>query len=455
MNDCATLNTHLIPLSKVVAASIVDTYSDIGNTELRFNFWAVREARKILRQSFNSGKQYATLIVNKNTNTATLPLDVRNLLFVGYIYNGQKIPIILKTTLVNDKAVKDIPCDDACPRCNQSKSICNDLTVTESTEIVTVNGSNYTLTTIKKLYNNGNYYLEKNIPYFNTVTSTVEFTTTKEFITTLDLLPCGCLATTPENLAKVETFCPDVFGCYYASCAPCDTSMGGYRVFEETGLIQLESRFKSDKLYIEYSGFMPKLNGQLAVPEVAFEVIVEGVKLRAIKNKNNVSLRNIQWQTLEYNKVRSAMDKELGAISLDRILQAITLTPKFDISWERRYDFCGVSPVATQVDAPVDCETSSTITNTNNNDNMPFTYLAPFALSVIVDNGGGSPVSNTFSWTSLQLVNALNVETIVVNNNIESKAKGEFTFDSATGTIVRVNPFQPADVIIFSFAKYI
>ena len=447
------IDKTLIPVSKVVAAALVDTYGDIGKTEHRFSFLATREAKKILRQSFNSGVRFGTLLVNKNTNTATLPLDVNKLLFVGYIRNGKKIPIRQRLDLVGE--IEDIPCVDACPKCNQSKSICEDLTVTESEEIVTINGSNYVEVTVKRFYENGNYYLEKTIPYLNTVTDSVEYTTTKKFITALDLKDCGCLETSLENINKVEAFCPDVYGRYYTDCGTCNTNAGGYTLLEELGLIQLQRSFPNERVYIEYSGFLPKTNGQICVPEVAFEVIVEGTKLRAIKDKMNIPAVRIQMQHQFYKDARSAMDKEMGAISIDLIIQAFSTIPKFDMPWYETYD-CGVAPVASIIKSEASCK-STALSSPINTSGGGFSgmYLAPFAFNVIVGNGSGTPIQGSNSWTSAQLVGALNMEFILVDNNTESKAKGQFTFDPVTGTINRFNSFQTNEVVIFNFAKYI
>lgn len=455
-NTCTDQNTTLIPLSKVVSAAIVDTGSEIGAVEQTYSHWAAREIKKLMRQTLRVGKRYVTLNVNKNTYTATLPADFGQEMFIGYLdAHGTKIPIPLRPELTNSASIKDIPCDDACPKCSQSKSICSDLTVTESTEQVIVDGNNYTKTIIKKFYSNGNYYLETTIPYYNFVTETVEYTTTKEFITELDLKDCGCLETTTENLEKVRACCPDVYNSYYNGCsAACDTGTGGYRILEELGLIQLSRKFTPDKLYVEYTGFLPKVNGQLAIPEVAFETAVAGVKLRAIQDKKNVNLGEKQFQFNMYRTVRGNMNKELGRIGIDNILQAAALMPKFDIGYDFNIDSCGTSPVVTALVssvAPSVCEVISNTCNTGNGTK----HITPFQLSVIAGNGGGNPVVDAFSWQNNGLIGAINVNYILVNNNNESADRGDFTFDSATGTLTRINPFQVGDVIIIPFAKLV
>lgn len=450
MTEC--INNTLIPLSKVVSAALVDTYADYGQSYQMYSHWAARRFKTLARQSLKLGKRYAKLTVNKNTHTATLPADFKQELFIGYLNrHGYKIGLPLRTEFTNAASISKIEASDPCRKCSQSKSICDELTITESEETVVVNGSNYTLTTIKKLYSNGNYYLEKTIPYYNTVTHTVQYTTTKEFIDTIELMDCGCPEKTHENIEKIRCCCESVYGNYYAQYYhSCDTAIGGYRIMEDIGLIQLDRKFTLDELYIEYTGFLPKINGQLAIPEIAFETVVKGVVEDAIASKRNVGLGEKQWHHQRYLSARSAMDKELGLVSLDQIMQAVSLIPKFDVSYRFRMDICGAQPQVTQLSICLPSDTAcSTISGGSA---TSLRYLAPFEISYVVPS---DTLPNTFTFTSSELIGALNLNAIIVNNNNETKDYGDFTFDATAGTITRVNPFIPGNVIIIPFAKYV
>ena len=446
---------NLIPLSSVISAALMDTYADYGQSYQSYAHWAGRRYKSLVRQSLKVGKRYATLAVNKNTHTATLPPDFKKDLFVGYLNgNNQKVALPRRYQLATTSIIENYECVDPCPKCSQSKSICDELTVTQKSETVTIQGNPYLITSIKKLYNNGNYYLEKTIPYYNTVTLTVEYTTTKEFIAEISLKECGCPETTQENIDKIRVCCPDVYGNYYTSCSSdCDTSLGGYNVLEEQGLIQLDRKFTADKLYIEYLGFLPKVNGQYAVPEVAFETIVKGVVIDALAGKRNVSLGEKQLHEMRYRVARSAMDKEMGLIGLDQIMQSISLIPKFDVSYKFRMDNGGCEAQPTLIQNTVKADTETSCNNTTGSGLL--SYLAPFSLSLIVGVSTNSPIVGSFSYTNAAFIGATNLNYIVVNNNNESKDRGDFTFNSATGTITRVNPNQQDDVIIYPYAKII
>lgn len=228
----------MVPLHKVVAAAIIDSGEDAGKTEAYYFHWAAREFKSLNRKILKTSNGKVSLPVNFNTRTATLPADFMHETFVGYISGGQKVPLTMNHKLVDTQNVVEAECINYCPRCNQDKAICEDLQVTEEVNLITINGTAYEQKIVKKLYPNGDYYLETTNPFYNVATATVVYKTAKKFIANLDLKPCGCLETTNENLTTLSTFCPDVYGCYYATCSPsCDVDNGSYRIFEETGLL--------------------------------------------------------------------------------------------------------------------------------------------------------------------------------------------------------------------------
>lgn len=451
---------NLIPLSNVISAALMDTKADYGQAYQSYAHWAARRYKTLARQTLKTGKRYATLTVNKNTHTATLPPDFKKELFVGYLNSDfHKVALPRRYQLANISVIENIEVADPCPKCSQSKSICDDLTVTKADEVIIVNGGSYTITTVKKLYSNGNYYLEKTFPYYNTITQTVEYTTTKKFIAEIALKDCGCPMQTNENIETIKYHCPDVYCNYYAHCDGCDTAIGGYNILEQSGLIQLDRKFTADKLYIEYLGFLPKLNGQYAMPEMAFETVVKGTVVDALSASKTTLSWQMQYAESRYKTARSALDKEMGLVSLDAIMQSISLIPKFDVSYRFRMDRTGSVATPEVVSAAVKDEAciAAASAATGGGSSSPKNYIAPFSLSVIVGNGANSPQSGVFTFTSPSLVGALNINHIIVNNNNESKDYGDFAFDTATGTLTKTNgnAFQLGDVIIIPYAKII
>lgn len=320
----------MVPLSKVVAASIIDVYGDIGRTQQLHTHWAARGLKKLYQENLPYISRRVLLPVNKNTNTASLPVGFSYETFVGFIENGEKVSLSSNPDLINESSI-EIAEEDICPRCKQDLGICEDLVVTEDLKNITINGTVYQETVTKKLYPNGDYYLETLSPVLNIGSQDIEYVTKKEFIVNFDLNSCGCPQNTSDNVVKIEQYCPDVYSCYYLPCGCNRRTSGTYRIFEETGLLQLESTFNHDKVYVEYKSFLSKINGAYMVPEVAFETLVEWTKFKSIQGRNNISTFDKRWQKQNYIDERRNMEKAMGKVNLKVIVEASRTLPIFDI----------------------------------------------------------------------------------------------------------------------------
>jgi len=330
-NECKSELRNLTPLSRVVRAAIVDSYEDIGKAEELYSFWAARGLRKLLRESLRVGSRKILLHVNQNTKTATLPVDFKTETFVGIINpSGLKEPLLQNNEIVDALSIIEQDCDtNKCEQCHQEKGICEELEITQSEKNVVLSGITYKQTILKKLQPNGDYTLETTTPVLNVETELVEYVVSSEFIAHFDKKVCGCLETTDENIEKIKCCCDSVYYNYYASRCACSKQYGSYKIFEETGRIQLDNWFPFDKVYLEYIGFMPKIRGDYYIPEVAFETLVNWTKFKSVENKPNIPLSVRNWHWDRYRVERANMDKELGRINLSIVIAAIGLTPKF------------------------------------------------------------------------------------------------------------------------------
>lgn len=456
-------NTNTVPIHKVVAAAMVDSYSDISQAgvQQKMQHWVCRGFRKINNEVLKTGKRSANIYINPNTKTGTLPPDFGGLLFAGVINSvGEKIPIRLKTDLTDTNNIQDLTeCVDKCPKCSQDKAICNDLSITEDTVIIVINGENYEQTITKKLYPNGDYYLETRIPVLNLETSVVEYVTQKEFIVKLDLKDCGCIEESESNIAAIRCNFSQVYCNYFAPC--CGISLDvGYQIFEETGLIKFSANFPFTQAYIEYRGFLPKKNGQYHVPEVAFETLVEWIKFKEVDGKKNHPDK--KWRLEQYKRERANMEKTIGTnFTLEMILDVIMRTPKFD--WYSPNDLCNTpilisTPTVeeTPVCTPASGSSATVVT-------ASYQYV-PFSIAVVAGNGAGTPTPGLNYYQNDKLKgNPIGINYIIVNNGNETEAAQQYTIDTTTGTLYRwqgdgITPqlWQSADVLIVPpFTKYI
>ena len=482
--NCNTELKRTVPLKKVVAAAIVDLHEDMGRLEQIATHHAARGLKKITRETLKTGLKRVTLTVNQSTRSAILPPDFESEEGV-YIINekGFKVPLKLNNKIVDHKNIEDIPCEDKCPVCSQDLAICDDLTVTESTVYVNVNGITAQQTVIKKCYPNGDFYLETRIPVWDVETSGIIYTTTKEFIVALDLKDCGCIDDTEANIENIRCLCPDVWCTYYAPCDnSCIVDYGGYRIFEETGMIYFDNPTKFIKVYLEYWGYMVKKNGQYHVPEVAFETLVEYTKHKWVQNKKNIP----RWERIDqfeaYRRERSSMEKLIGRIGLSQIIQAIGLIPKFDLDYNPEmwcsgevvsYNTIGAASSDTSASSSSSSSSSSASTSETEGCNDGVTdpqtcpcpplpaIKTPFQLAVVAGVGSG-PTAGTHIYTTTVLENALDVNLIIVNNTPETEKALQFTFDATTGTLRRFqgdgttpNQWQGGDILIINYSKII
>jgi hypothetical protein len=273
------------------------------------------------------------LPVNKNTMTALLPLDFDEEVFIGYIDKGIRVPIYYNKDLVNEASINLISPENECSVCHSDTSLTNSLDVSETVNVIQINGSNYDETVKKTVMANGDYWIEKTSPYWDSVDSSVKFSTTKELITTFETSKCGCIKDTHENQCKVKEFAPAVHSCYFTSkTCSCSNTAGSFKIFEETGVIQLSSNFNKEHLYLEYSTFMPKVRGEYMVPAVAFETLVAWVKFKSVENKKSVGLGDRQWHLKRYTDERSNMNKIRRRVKISTILHYAMSVPKFDIA---------------------------------------------------------------------------------------------------------------------------
>jgi len=483
--NCNTELKRTVPLTKVVGAAIIDLHENIGYLQQVATHHAARGLKKITRETLKTGLRKVTLTVNQNTRSATLPPDFDSEEGV-YIINerGFKVPLRVNNKLVDYKNIEDIAPPELCPKCNQDTQICQDLTITEETTLVVVNGITAQQTVVKKLYPDGSYYLETTIPVWDIDSEGIIYTTAKEFITALELKDCGCLVESPANIETIRCLCPDVWCNYFAPCdRNCVVDYGGYRIFEETGLIYFDKPHSFEKVYLEYWGFMVKKNGQYHVPEIAFETLVEYTKHKWVQNKKNIP----RWERLDqfnaYMRERGSMEKAMGRIGLSQIIQAIGLIPKFDLDYNPEM-WCSGSIVsystvngsaaaaaaaeeacAVAVAATADSESD---TEGCNDEPLPEVECPcppcdptkqPFQLAKIADVSDG-PVSGTSTYQHNDLIGALDVNIINVNNTPETVQASQFTFNNITGTISRFqgdgvtpNQWQPGDVLVVNYAK--
>lgn len=435
MSDNSRIFNEMVPLSRVVGAAAIDIKEDFTRVEHLLYHYAARGLKKLSREVLHPGIRRALVHINKNTRSATMPLDCLDVIRAYAISGAVKVPLIRRNELYIEKGVVEVPCEDKCPVCNQNKNYCEDLKITETVESIIINGSTYDQTIIKKLYPDGRYYLETKIPVLDINTEEVVYVTKKEFITQLDVSPCGCIEQSESNTVKIKKYCNEAY-CY--DCAPVqNNNFGGYNYLHEENIIQLDYIGDFTKVLVVYRGYIPKKNGQYMVPEVAFETLVSWVMYMYNKGRRSVPVFEKEWYFNKYKIERENMDIILGRVDLSYILNIVGRTPKFDI------DNAICDPIITEVEL---IETGSASGNTVDSGSAVVQYnnpvtsgqYIPYEVSASVGSGSFPITEGVNYYQNDKLKNAINLQSLIfVNNNPETKRGVEWEIDTVNGILYR------------------
>jgi hypothetical protein len=322
-------------------------YGDLSKDEARFTSWAVRAIKKLTAEALRSnGKRFAVLNINKNLNSAVLPCDFKEPIFIGIIDQcGEKIELNINSNIVNNFNLPEVECDTPCEaKCDcYPKQMCADLQTTQVINKIKINDTEYDETVTKTLMPNGEYYQVTTTPTMDFVSESIEYITKKEYITAFDLETCGCIKKTERNCAKLEAVNWDVYCCYCTSCKKSSTDFGGYKIFMETGTIHFDGAFRYDKAYIEYRGSLPKSGNEYLVPEVASETVIHLTKFFSVQNKKGVPISEKNWVFNNYLRERGNMEKIMGRMSLADLLHSALLVPNFSYNSDGCYTPCSTS----------------------------------------------------------------------------------------------------------------
>lgn len=321
-----------VAMNKVVKQAALDMYEDFGSVESRYTAWGIRQLKELCAQTLKgTGKRFVVLNINKNINSAVLPCDFKEEIFVGGINHcGEKIALNINPNIVSHEMVEEIPCDTPCDaKCEcYPKQLCNDLTTTQVINQILLNDTYYDETVTTTMLPNGEYYIVTTTPILGQ--NGLEYLERKEYVTSFDIETCGCIKKTPRNTARLENLCWDAFCCYCTPCKTTTTDFGGYRIFLENGTIIFDGAMPFKKVYLEYRGFLPKKGNEYQVPEVAFECLVEAIKFRSVKNRKGVSRSDKEWHWQHYLIARDNMNKVRGRMALADIVESALRVPNFD-----------------------------------------------------------------------------------------------------------------------------
>lgn len=306
------------------------TGEDYTKVKSSYQHYAGMSWDEINRQYIGSKIEKAVLSVHKNFKSITIPLCAKQILGVYLIDDcGDLIalnPNGKLTSLIDDLS------EEKCSSCNQSKDVCAELMQMQPEEtVVTIDGQDY-INSVTKYFEGSNYYQIRKTWVKNYINNLVEEVETKEFLTEFDFLECGCLGTSEENINKVKEHCFTTYCSCFAPCRKSEYDIGSYKVEEGLGIIQLSRDFEYDKAFVKWRSSLPRVNGELVLPEEAFLSVVSGGCYYSVCGKKNISESRIMMYERQYKKDKGNMHIERCRMDSNALFHKIIKIPKFDLS---------------------------------------------------------------------------------------------------------------------------
>lgn len=313
---------NTVPLSSIVKAAALDLREDYTKTKATLRSLALRSLRELTQNSARQVARRAIININKKLYTAPIPDCAKGIVSVFLLDDcGKKYPLTNNSNLV-PKETEEFGCIEKCESCNQDKDICEQLQVDVSRETITIN-STQKEKVITRYFENGLYYEVVNTWTYDHKTSTIIPYKYKNFLDSFDMLSCGCIAPTEKNISKIKNCCSDCYNSCYTTCENFEHSYGGYRVYIEDGFIQFAIGCPLNKVYIEYTTELPKIDGEFHVPEVAQFALIAAVKCYYQNDRNSVTLGEKQRLKMDRDEKVKNMVKVLTRISLSDLLNTL------------------------------------------------------------------------------------------------------------------------------------
>lgn len=219
--------------------------------------------------------------INKRLNSFPIPQDCVLLYAVGYIDECSVVkPLWYNLDMPKDILFENgVPCE--CDSCGTHANCSTIKSFDEIEETITILGTDYTKTTKTTTLNDGTVVRKIVEPVLSS-SNTVSMVTTERELCKLDLLPCGCVDSTPENTEKVNKLC--------CECSSLSTNCGTYNRLQKkdhsyaldiTGTqILFGNDYPYNYVILKYLKSVDSPS-DYKIPKVAMEAVISGLRYYA------------------------------------------------------------------------------------------------------------------------------------------------------------------------------
>lgn len=216
--------------------------------------------------------------INKATRSLEIPNDLLLLQGIGYIDECSVVQPLWYNVKIPQEILFENGHDCGCQTCGDGHANCNIIkSVTDNDTTVYIKGDPYTRYEKKVVLEDGRVILKTNEPILHS-DGNIDYQESEKELCKMDMLPCGCVASTTENTKKLEE--------HDCGCWNFNTNCGTYNKFQKkkygftmdiTGeYIVLDETYPYDHLVLKYTTVINQ-ESDYKIPIIAETVIHAGI----------------------------------------------------------------------------------------------------------------------------------------------------------------------------------
>lgn len=284
-------------------------------------------------------KKYYLDLVN---NSLALPDDCLLVVGLGYLDScGSIQPIWYNNRIPTPMLFENsLPCN--CNTCGEENTSCGLVaSFDEVEENVVIDGDPYTnyvktavLTDGTVIKTTRTWGKKTHVDGTPSSSDVIPFDTQEE-VCILDMLPCGCVATTVSNTTKIKDCCTLNTGCGTYSTSCCDNqATNTYKIDVQGRLLLLSSNYDKDYVIIKYVTALNEAD-DFKIPTIALETMIRGIKYYAALDDRKAPA---------YARGQNSMTHRVYKAELNKLKKRLNPT-----NWDRLMDALGVMSTKKQV----------------------------------------------------------------------------------------------------------
>ncbi|HEU4609304.1 MAG TPA: hypothetical protein VFS31_14405, partial [Chitinophagaceae bacterium] len=287
---------------------------------------------------------------DKDTNTITLPQNMVRLINISIMDRHGNLQPIAYNPNINTLDIRCSTKTCSCG-CGGKGTYCSEAdNIQATTEVVTIDGTDYNKITYTKYDGAGNMYRLIEMPTWDVQTNAVVTTELRELICALDVTSTGCIKVTEPNRVKLVQSCgcyipPNIYG-EGPNCGPkcnigyeevrCEDNVlvppiwsdyGYYNWDAQKGDVIHLKHVKADQIIVAYQN-----NGQITqeeclVPEYAVEAMLLGIywRQRFVAPQSVCSYPEKKAASIEYDNAKIRLFEFKNPMRMDAFINAQTI----------------------------------------------------------------------------------------------------------------------------------